>query len=148
MFSSKLQLKKLPSAFLAATAIAGLLLLPVAPRSYANDHAKCQHAIEKAESNLDKAIHKHGEHSPEASPAAANSTTSAGTAGTDIRTVGRPSRSVAHRSRLGSSLDSAKRLAAGRERILAPAGHPPGCLFLLRSAPSSSTLISRCILFR
>ena len=37
----------------------------VAPR-YADEHSKCQHAIEKAESNLDHAIHKHGEHSPEA----------------------------------------------------------------------------------
>jgi hypothetical protein len=66
MSSLKLQIKKVPSALLAATAIAGLLLLPVAPRSYADEHSKCQHAIEKAESNLDHAIHKHGEHSPEA----------------------------------------------------------------------------------
>src|ERR1700685_1910459 len=65
MSASKLQPKKVPSAFFAATAIAGLLLLPVAPRSYADEHSRCQDAIEKAESNLDRAIHKHGEHSPE-----------------------------------------------------------------------------------
>jgi hypothetical protein len=52
----------------AAVVMAGALLFFVsaAPQARADDHSKCQHAIEKAEARLDKAIHDKGEHSPEA----------------------------------------------------------------------------------
>jgi hypothetical protein len=40
-----------------------LSLFVVAPRAQADDRDKCQHAIEKAEARLDKAIHDHGDHS-------------------------------------------------------------------------------------
>ena len=36
------------------------------PLAQADDHAKCQHKIEKAESKLDEAIRKHGERSSQA----------------------------------------------------------------------------------
>ena len=36
------------------------------PQAYADDHAKCQRQIEKAESKLDQAIRKHGERSQQA----------------------------------------------------------------------------------
>jgi hypothetical protein len=50
-----------------ALALAGLLTITVARPSFAEDnHAKCQHAIEKAESRLDEAVRHHGEHSPDA----------------------------------------------------------------------------------
>lgn len=45
------------------TAVATAMLVAV-PRSYAdNDHAKCQQRIERAESRLDQAVRKDGEHS-------------------------------------------------------------------------------------
>ena len=44
----------------------GTAMFVTVPRSYADDHAKCQRQIEKAESRLDQAIHKHGEHSRQA----------------------------------------------------------------------------------
>jgi hypothetical protein len=50
-----------------AAVIAGALLLFVAaPGVRADDRDKCQHAIEKAEARLDKAIREKGEHSHEA----------------------------------------------------------------------------------
>jgi hypothetical protein len=49
------------------TAAVGLVTLVAVPQSRADDqHAKCQHAIERAESRLDQAIHKHGEGSSQA----------------------------------------------------------------------------------
>lgn len=51
-------------AFLSIAALCGLLMSAAAPMARAEDeHAKCQHRIEKAEHNLDVAVHKHGEHS-------------------------------------------------------------------------------------
>ena len=50
----------------AAFVVVALLLFVATPILHADDRGKCQHAVEKAEANLDKAIHHHGEHSPEA----------------------------------------------------------------------------------
>jgi hypothetical protein len=36
------------------------------PQAYADDHARCQRQIEKAESKLDQAIRRHGERSRQA----------------------------------------------------------------------------------
>ena len=50
-----------------AAVVAGALLLFVAaPLVHADEKEKCQHAIEKAEARLDRAIHDKGEHSREA----------------------------------------------------------------------------------
>ena len=52
-----------------ASVVAGALLLfvAVAPRAYSETkQEKCQHAIEKAEARLDRAIHDKGEHSRDA----------------------------------------------------------------------------------
>ncbi len=52
---------------MAAVAAMALLFFVATPtRLHADDRAKCQHAVEKAEGRLDKAIRDHGEHSPEA----------------------------------------------------------------------------------
>jgi hypothetical protein len=51
---------------LAMFAVVALFTFLAAPRSHADDRAKCQHSIEKAEARLDDAIAKHGEHSHEA----------------------------------------------------------------------------------
>ena len=48
------------------TAALGTAMFVTVPQSYADDHAKCQGQIEKAESKLDQAIRKHGEHSHQA----------------------------------------------------------------------------------
>ncbi len=53
------------AAIVAITAVA-ILLFTATPRVHADDRAHCQHAIEKAEANLDRAIHAHGERSPQA----------------------------------------------------------------------------------
>jgi hypothetical protein len=50
----------------AAVAVLGLLCFIATPQMHADDRSKCQHAIEKAEARLDKAIHDHGDHSPDA----------------------------------------------------------------------------------
>ncbi|MFZ1919586.1 MAG: hypothetical protein WAU58_18590 [Terriglobales bacterium] len=50
----------------AAVVVVALLLFVATPILHADDRAKCQHAVEKAEANLDKAIHNHGDHSPQA----------------------------------------------------------------------------------
>lgn len=51
-----------------AAVIAGALLMFVAaaPQARADDRSHCQHAVEKAEARLDKAVHDNGEHSREA----------------------------------------------------------------------------------
>jgi|SRR5580658_4182884 hypothetical protein len=51
-----------------ATIVAAALLLFVASPLivHADDRSKCQHAVEKAEARLDKAIHDKGEHSRDA----------------------------------------------------------------------------------
>ena len=51
---------------IAALVVAALLLFIATPVVHADDRAKCQHAVEKAEGNLDKAIRAHGDHSPQA----------------------------------------------------------------------------------
>ncbi|HZW81666.1 MAG TPA: hypothetical protein VFF50_14420 [Candidatus Deferrimicrobiaceae bacterium] len=50
----------------AAVMAAALMFFMAAPRANADDRSHCQHAVEKAESNLDRAIHEHGDHSPQA----------------------------------------------------------------------------------
>jgi hypothetical protein len=50
----------------AATVAIALLFFVANPLLHADDRAKCQHAVEKAEANLDRAIHDHGDHSPQA----------------------------------------------------------------------------------
>ena len=60
-------IRRLGKTAVAAIALGALFLfVAAAPPARADDHSKCQHAIEKAEANLDKAIHDHGEHSPQA----------------------------------------------------------------------------------
>ena len=56
---------KFTSAALIATLLSTAMLLS-APVAHADDHAKCQHKIEKAEAKLDDAIRKHGERSSQA----------------------------------------------------------------------------------
>jgi len=56
---------KFASAALLTTALSTAMLVS-APVVYADDHAKCQHKIEKAEAKLDDAIRKHGERSSQA----------------------------------------------------------------------------------
>lgn len=56
-----LGLKRLALSAVITTALGATLV--AVPRAFANEHAKCQHAIERAESKLGEAIRKHGEHS-------------------------------------------------------------------------------------
>jgi len=56
---------KFASAALLTTALSAAMFVS-APVAYADDHAKCQHKIEKAESKLDEAVRKHGERSSQA----------------------------------------------------------------------------------
>ena len=58
-------MNRLRNAAIASFAALAFLLFVAAPRSQADDRDKCQHAIEKAEARLDKAIHDKGEHSHE-----------------------------------------------------------------------------------
>jgi hypothetical protein len=59
--------RKLGNTFVAAFAIGALVLFLASPtRLHADDREKCQHAVEKAEANLDHAIHDHGDHSRQA----------------------------------------------------------------------------------
>jgi hypothetical protein len=63
----KALIRRLGKTAVAAIAMGALFLfVAAAPPARADDHSKCQHAIEKAEANLDKAILDHGEHSPQA----------------------------------------------------------------------------------
>ena len=50
----------------AALVVGALLFFTAAPRAHADDRSHCQHAVEKAEARLDKAIHDNGEHSRQA----------------------------------------------------------------------------------
>ena len=50
----------------AAAAAFALLLFVGTTGARADDRAKCQHAVAKAEARLDRAIHDHGDHSHEA----------------------------------------------------------------------------------
>ena len=48
----------------AMTTALGTAMFITVPRSYAdNDHAKCQRQVERAESRVDQAVRKYGEHS-------------------------------------------------------------------------------------
>src|SRR5271170_6226644 len=63
----KALIRRLGKTAVAAVAVGALwLFVAAAPPARADDHARCQHAIEKAEANLDKAIHDHGDHSRQA----------------------------------------------------------------------------------
>jgi hypothetical protein len=53
-------------AAVAGLVVWALLFFVTAPRAHADDRSHCQHAVEKAEANLDRAIHDHGDHSPQA----------------------------------------------------------------------------------
>ena len=58
---------KIAESTAAVAAIAAVLALGSVPRMHADDdHAKCQHRIEKAEVRLNDAVRKHGERSGEA----------------------------------------------------------------------------------
>jgi Ni/Co efflux regulator RcnB len=46
-----------------AAALSWFVAIPIA---HADDRGKCQHAVERAEARLDRAIHDHGDHSHEA----------------------------------------------------------------------------------
>jgi hypothetical protein len=50
----------------AAVVLSFGLLLATAPQMRADDRSKCQHAIERAESRLDQAVSRNGEHSRQA----------------------------------------------------------------------------------
>ncbi len=51
----------------AAIMAAALMWFMAAPTlAHADDRARCQHNVEKAEANLDRAIRDHGERSPQA----------------------------------------------------------------------------------
>jgi septal ring factor EnvC (AmiA/AmiB activator) len=56
---------KFASAALLSTALSTAMFV-ASPVAYADDHAKCQHKIEKAEAKLDDAIRKHGDRSSQA----------------------------------------------------------------------------------
>lgn len=58
------QLGKTAVAALVAAAL--MWFVAAAPQAHADDRSHCQHAIEKAEANLDRAVHDHGDHSPQA----------------------------------------------------------------------------------
>jgi hypothetical protein len=54
---------------IAAASICALVLFLAVPRAHADDKARCQHRIEKAEARLDEAVQKHGERSHQADDA-------------------------------------------------------------------------------
>jgi len=59
-------IQRFKNAAVAGVAAVALLLFVATPRLHADEREKCQHAIEKTEARLDKAIRDRGEHSPEA----------------------------------------------------------------------------------
>jgi hypothetical protein len=62
----KLQRLKGIAVTVVMTTALGTAMLVTVPPAYADDHAKCQRQVERAESKLDQAIRKHGERSPQA----------------------------------------------------------------------------------
>jgi hypothetical protein len=54
------------STAVAAAVLSVLLFVAAAPPAHADNRAKCQQRIEKAEARLDEAIRKHGENGPQA----------------------------------------------------------------------------------
>lgn len=59
-------IRQLGKSTVAAVMAAALFLFVAAPLVHADEKEKCQHAIEKAEARLDRAVREHGEHSHEA----------------------------------------------------------------------------------
>src|ERR1700733_11454319 len=69
--SAKLKRRITLTRKLARTAVAfvvagALWFFVAAPQAHADDRSKCQHAVEKAEARLDRAVQKNGEHSHDA----------------------------------------------------------------------------------
>jgi hypothetical protein len=62
----KLQGVKRLTASAVMTAALSTAMFVTVPMCYADDHSKCQHAIERAESKVEEAVRKHGERSHEA----------------------------------------------------------------------------------
>lgn len=58
--------QRIGRAAVATIVMAALSWFAAAPVAHADDRSKCQHAVEKAEARLDRAIHDNGEHSREA----------------------------------------------------------------------------------
>jgi hypothetical protein len=58
--------QRIGRAAVATIVMAALSWFAAAPLAQADDRSKCQHAVEKAEARLDRAIHDNGEHSREA----------------------------------------------------------------------------------
>jgi hypothetical protein len=58
--------RKFANAAAAAVMAVAFMLFVMAPNAHADDRSHCQHAIEKAESRLNKAVAHNGEHSREA----------------------------------------------------------------------------------
>ncbi|HTC45998.1 MAG TPA: hypothetical protein VK722_01650 [Candidatus Aquilonibacter sp.] len=59
-------IQRIGKAVTAAIMVAALSWFVAIPVAHADDRSKCQHAVEKAEARLDKAIHDNGDHSREA----------------------------------------------------------------------------------
>ena len=99
----KLQrIKKLAVSAVTTTALGTALFIAVPP-AYAEDHAKCQHNIERAEYKLDQAVRKHGERSHQADQRRRDLNAERDAAGLLPRLVERPRPSMAYRPRLGGS---------------------------------------------
>jgi hypothetical protein len=59
-------IRKFRNTAAAAIVVGALTFFTAAPRAHADDRSHCQHAVEKAEARLDKAIHDNGERSRQA----------------------------------------------------------------------------------
>lgn len=59
-------IQRIGKAAIAAIMVAALSWLVTIPVAHADDRSRCQHAVEKAEVRLDKAIHDKGDHSRDA----------------------------------------------------------------------------------
>jgi hypothetical protein len=59
-------MRRLGNKAAAALMTVALMLFAAAPALHADQRSDCQHAIEKAEARLDKAVQKSGDHSREA----------------------------------------------------------------------------------
>jgi len=58
--------RRFGKAAVAAVVAAAFLLFVATPIIHADDRSRCQHAIEKAEANLDRAVRDHGDRSHQA----------------------------------------------------------------------------------
>jgi len=59
-------IRRIGNTALAAVMLAALSWFAAVPVAHADDRSRCQHAVEKAEANLDRAVREHGERSHEA----------------------------------------------------------------------------------